>query len=115
MLPWYLCGLASPKESDARRVAAESIRMLDSVTEPLAHHRITLRFLQDCTILRQQLNAFLAGTPLRELPDLEMEVGKLSLVRIVERIIEARASSVRHAIVRRSHGRSQSILDVAVA
>eukprot|EP00969_Alexandrium_andersonii_P256748 11350781-Alexandrium_andersonii.AAC.1 len=86
-----------------------SIRMFDAVADPLAHHRITLRFLQAGSLLRQQLNMLLSGSSLRDLGELESEVAKLAMVPVVERIIEARASGVRHAIMRRSHGRSSGV------
>ena len=92
--------MANPDPAAARRAAAEAVQ---AYTEHMdlgveAHHRTTTKFLQPEGALREQVDNFIAGVPLAQLPQLNVELGKLALIPVVERVIEARASHIRNAL-----------------
>ncbi len=86
---WFLCGLATE--------CVLLFRVPGEVADT-AHHRVTIEPLSPNGELRPLLEQYIAGSPLADLPALESEVAKLSFTPIVERIIEARASNIRHAL-----------------
>jgi hypothetical protein len=101
-LPWLLCGLAAPDAATARGAAVQAVTDYTRHVDigPDGHHRLTNKFLRVDGPLRQQLDRFIAGEDLSELADLLVEAGRLALIRIVERVIEARASHLRQALKR---------------
>jgi hypothetical protein len=105
-LPWQLCGMASPDVAQARQCAVRCLRLYDSCDDAAAHHRISVRVLQRGSELRLHVEQFVAGESLAELPSLETEVARLAFIPVCERIIEARASNLRHAL--REHQKLKS-------
>ena len=61
------------------------------------HHALTLKLCRKRFRLRMQLEAFIAGACLGDLPDLEQQAARFMFVLVVERWIES-----RHAITKRS-------------
>ena len=94
-LPHKLAGLAVDDEDRARVIAQECVDLFELA--PGNHHRMTLRFLDyhfqgdyDHDIpLRPQLDRFIAGEALKNLPELQTWIMGLRLIRIVERPTEA--------------------------
>ena len=61
------------------------------------HHRITWKWLHKGSPLRHDVEKFVAGTLLQDLPVLHRHVAELILIPVSERIIEA-----EHSLVHRS-------------
>ena len=101
-LPWFLCALAAPDPQVSRQAAVQAIRKFEQHGDlpGHAHHRTTLKFLQPGGLLRADVDRYIAGASLADLPALHNEIAKLAFVPVVERIIEARASHVRRALVK---------------
>ena len=100
-LPWFLCALAAPEEAVARQSAVAAVNKyidLGAAANIIAHHRVTEKFMSPGCVLRTQLDRFIAGASLSDLPELQMEVSKLAFIPVVERVIEGRASQVRRAL-----------------
>ena len=57
--------------------------------DTVLHHKLTMVFLHPESIIRQQLNFFVRGKPLRLLPDLHNWVCRLKLIPVSERPVEA--------------------------
>jgi hypothetical protein len=92
--------MAAPDCARARTFAADAVRDYErhgAVPEE-AHHRMTNKLLQPGGPLRDHVDRFIAGEDMAQ--HLNTEVGKLSAIPIVERVIEARASHIRQALKR---------------
>eukprot|EP00971_Amphidinium_carterae_P096491 1909440-Amphidinium_carterae.4 len=108
LLPWRLCSLgkAFASEEDGRAHARQCIELFESShpqgeTEHHGHHAVTLKFMVG--ELRTELDRWLQGVPLSDVPALEAEIGKLSLIPVCERIIEARGSQVSSQFRKHTH------------
>ena len=103
-LPWSLCAWALPDENEARSHAVGAVQQYDATELRVdgvdAHHRVAVKFLDPRGHIRKLVDQWLSGTSIKD-PSLEllfMEVAKLGLIPVVERVIEGRASQVRHAL-----------------
>jgi hypothetical protein len=99
-LPWVLCGMACPDAARSRQCAVTCVRLfsLGAAVPEEGHHRLSVRFLAHGENLRRELDSYIAGIPLSDLPSLSTEVAKLAFIPVVERIIEARAGHLRHSL-----------------
>ena len=95
--PWKLAAL-NCERSIAQRIAQEAIIQFDQTADSTAnpaddlhalHHRLTLKFFKRGTPGRQDLEAFIRGTPLGDLPILNAMVYGLRFIPVVERVQEA--------------------------
>jgi hypothetical protein len=99
-LPWVLCALAFDDVELSRAKGRRAIQMYDESLIHASvdvHHQLSLRFLDTGYVgaqchdiaLRSQLDDFLGGVRLRDLPELRSWVGGLRLIRSNERPTEA--------------------------
>ena len=97
-LPHQLLGIAHFDVHEARRCGQRSLALFDKSRLPMEnHHALTLKLCRKRFRLRMQLEAFIAGACLGDLPDLEQQAARFMFVLVVERWIES-----RHAITKRS-------------
>ena len=98
VLPWKLCGIAHHNTAKSRQCAAECLQLFrESPHEEQLHHRLTWVHLREGAPTRVQLESYVQGTRLQDLPDLKSLVYELKFVPTVERVQEA-----DHSIVHRS-------------
>ena len=101
-LPWKLIGMAHPEEAEARRAAERSVTLFNMVpAEEEFHHPLAWRLLSAGSLLREQINAFVAGSSLADLPELLMEVASLAFTPVVERVIERDHAEVHRILATR--------------
>ena len=99
--PWLLAGIAHHDTDTARRVASKACEAFDELhfDDPaFVHHPLTLCFLQRDSLVRAEVNTFIASGVMGD--RLKLEAAKLRLTPVVERSIEA-----KHALVTRRAGR----------
>jgi hypothetical protein len=110
-LPWSLGALAHCDPAVGRRHALRIIQEFDDTPENVQvhHHTKTLLFLDPQGPLRASLENFAAGGSLEAHPALQLHVASFRYVNIVERFIEG-----RHAIIKRSSGRSGSAVSLSM-
>eukprot|EP00435_Cladocopium_sp_Y103_P050317 s774_g15.t1 len=97
-LPWKLALLAHLDQSLARRELHVIVSQFDSQSPELQqhHHRLTCQLLSKSSPLRADLDRFLSGKALHELPQLEHFAACFRFMQITERSYEA-----AHSIVKR--------------
>lgn len=97
-LPWKLALLGHLDQSLARRELQVVVSQFDSQSPELQqhHHRLTYQLLSTSSPLRADLNRFLSGKALHELPRLEHFAACFRFMQITERSYEA-----AHSIVKR--------------
>lgn len=103
-LPWLIAGLALPENHQqlAQKILAEFDKL---PAEAIHHHRVSWKMLQPGCIMRQQMEALATGARLADQHQLLIEVSRVSLVPIVERIVEGAHSLVhRHSGYRKVSG-----------
>eukprot|EP00969_Alexandrium_andersonii_P275902 12194947-Alexandrium_andersonii.AAC.1 len=89
-MPWALVGLASPDPHRARAVARE-LRAEYDRSQPGSHHRVTDAFLSHHGRLRVDLDRFVDGASMADLPaHFRNSVASLAFVGVVETTIESR-------------------------
>lgn len=102
--PWKLAAL-NCSGPIAQQTAQEAIVHFDELAHKVAeqeadlhalHHRLTMKFFMKGTQGRQELEAFVHGTPLADLPTLSDMVYGLRFLPVVERVQEA-----EHAITKK--------------
>ena len=102
--PWKLAALNCTGPI-ARQTAQDAILHFDQLADKVAnqaadlhvlHHRLTMKFFMKETQGRQELEAFIHGTPLGDLPNLRDMVYGLRFLPVVERVQEA-----EHAITKK--------------
>ena len=87
--PWNLVLLSSPDPAEAREHARKILSSWDSLDhsdeamDVAVHHRLTLQALGVGRALRGQVEAFIAGTSLDQLPELQQVVLELRLLPTV--------------------------------
>ena len=98
LLPWRLCALALPNEDDARAAGRLCVQQYQAMEAAPAssHHKVTLRFMTG--EVREELDHWIQGASLLTCPRLQVEIAKLGLIPVCERIIEARGSQVSHSL-----------------
>ena len=106
--PWNLCSLIFPGLNAAER-QERARKLLEDFSklpqDPSSHHRVTWRFLQPQSLLRDQLQKLATSHELRQLPELEYALKVLGFVPVVERVVEGQHSLVhRHAGYRQVTG-----------
>jgi hypothetical protein len=104
-LPWLLCGLAHFDEDVARDCARQAVALFDAAP-PSSHHRVASRVLGHGLDLRREVDEFIAGKPLDDLPALQDEVYPKAFITIVERRGEALHSELHKALAGRRTGGS---------
>eukprot|EP00971_Amphidinium_carterae_P349316 6490959-Amphidinium_carterae.1 len=99
VLPWKLCAMALPSETAGREAASQCVHMYET-THGGQHHALTRKLLDRGNGLREQVEKWIAGTSVMDsaLSELRHMLTKLSLIPVVERIIEGRGSQVKHAL-----------------
>lgn len=109
-LPWSLAALAHHDTAVARRHALRMIQEFDHTPDHVAihHHAKTLLFLDRQGPLLAALAAFAGGGELSENPAFHFHVATFRYVNIVERFIKG-----RHAVIKRSSGRSGSAVSLS--
>ena len=105
-LPWLLCGLGDHDLGASRACAIRCMQMYDDVPIEAAHHRVTNKFLAAKGLLRSQLQLYVNGRPLDELPELQHEIACLMFSLTVERIIEGTHSVLKRLVQFRMTGGS---------
>ncbi len=110
-LPWLLCVLGHPDESTAREGTHRILQQFDRCPVNAVHHRLTLQFAAPDSPLRPQLEAFSAGTPRRELPELHGAAAGLLFIPVTERRVEGPHGLVKKSLTYKHH----SPLSVAMA
>ena len=106
--PWVLCSLSTPAAT-GRSLAARNV--LDAFSklpqQQEMHHRITWRFLEPGSLLRQQLQRMADDGQLsmEDIHELQYEIACLRFIPVVERVVEAEHSLVhRHGGYRKVTG-----------
>ena len=84
-LPWLLAGLAHLDAEKARRFGRVCISIYDK-QEPNERHRISRKFLQEGTVLRDDIASFISGNDMSEV--LRIEVAVFHLIPLSDRLIE---------------------------
>ena len=112
-LPWKLCGLAHWHWQVAKDAAVECLRLYDAVPEGEAvHHRLSTKCLSPAGPLRAQVEHMARHGSLNDFggrATLQIELAKLSLIPIVERVIErTHAETHRRISMRKVSGCSVS-------
>jgi len=99
-LPYLTAGLGHPDMTVARTVISKAVLLYDANRDDASRHPITVELFGPGQ-LRTELDQFLGGIPLRELPNLVLFAVKMMCIPLNERSIEARhrdvALSVRAA------------------
>ena len=96
-LPWRLAALVHWIPEYRVRAAKIIVKMFDeSPQNEDLHDRVTWHWLSPGSVLRQQIDKLISGTPLSELHQLKQAIAELMFVPIVERVQEA-----EHLIVAR--------------
>ena len=99
MLPWKLAALAQPDQAKARQVASFLKNAFDeSDQREDLHHRVTWS-LMTSQQFREELDAFVSGRPLQNLPKLYQAVQELSFMPVAGASVDLR-SQVCIAVVR---------------
>ena len=102
-LPWKLAALAHWIPEAEVRAANIIVKMFDeSPQNEDLHDRVTRHWLSPGSVLRQQIDKLISGTPLSELHQLKQAIAELMFVPIVERVQEAEHSIVTREIVYRN-------------
>lgn len=95
VLPWVLAGVAHPDRATAKQVARRALALWEatSLADREQAHRLTMVFLEPGPV-RDQLEHFANSddAELWDLNELALEAGKLCLIPVVERSIEAKHS-----------------------
>ena len=99
-LPWKLALLAHRDQAKSRRELLLIIQDFDSQSPELQqhHHSLTRHLLLKSGDLRRDLDRFVAGCSLQELPRLEFMASCFRLVQITERSYEAAHSIVKRKV-----------------
>ena len=94
VLPRRLLGLSHWDEGKARNAGRSALQQWHAIEvgpgNAQALHPLTLQFLHPGSPLRQQLEQYVDGTSLSELPELQMQISKFALSSSTERSIEAK-------------------------
>ena len=99
-LPWKLAALAHWIPEYRVRAAKIIVKMFDESPQiEDLHDRVTWHWLSPGSVLRQQIDKLVSGTPLSELHQLKQAVAELMFVPIVERVQEAEHSIVTRETV----------------
>ena len=109
-LPHVLHGIAHHDSLVARRCAQRALALYDHQKQPSDQHALTVKLCRPGSRGRRQMEAFIAGVLLRELPCLEAYAARFMLVVVIERWIES-----RHAITKRLLARSPNGSCVQIA
>ena len=75
---------------------------LRSPADERIHHKISWKWLHPLSTLRRDIQAFISGTALLELPKLSSAVSELVFIPVVERVAEAEHSLLHRKTVHRS-------------
>ncbi|CAE7825398.1 SHE10 [Symbiodinium sp. CCMP2456] len=99
VLPWKLCGVGHSNIAKSRQCAAACLELFRaSPQQERLHHRVTWKYMREGCQTRAQLEAFIAGTPMCDLPELRVLVSELQFVPTVERIQEGDHSIVHRMV-----------------
>lgn len=103
-LPWVLAALNSADAQHAREVAAEAMSRYDaSPQDSCLHHRLTQKYLRQGCVARTELDKFVAGASLSDLPTLRDFVWGLRFLPTAERIQEGDHSVVKSLVTLRAN------------
>ena len=110
-LPWKLALLGHSDLGLARRELSSVVSQFDSQSSALQkhHHRLTLQLLGKCSSVRADLDRFLMGEALEELPQLEHFAACFRFMQITERSYEAAHSIVKRRAPPNSKGPTISL------
>ncbi len=110
-LPWRLAVLAHNDVALARREMSTTVAEFDAQDPGLRqhHHRVTLSLLSPQCAARRELEMFIGGSPLSDLPQLEFWAACFRFVPIVERYLEAAHSIVKRKVAPRASGTCVSL------
>ena len=111
VLPWALVLLSDPDEQMGRRAGARLMEQFDaSIQVKELHHRLTWLVFSQGSVLRHQMEQFISGTALIELPELRSRVRELFFCPLAERIQEGDHSRVsRYIATRVASGQTVSL------
>ena len=101
-LPHLLAGM-SMEDGDAARVCARRCMRLYDNRGGFEAHVLTESMLSRASPLRMEVEYFSAGEDLTNLPGLECEIAKLSLIPVVERAVEAGHASAKQRLRLNDH------------
>ena len=99
VLPWKLASLGLESQDHARQWAANCLQdFTQAPQDPSLHHRLSWQHLQAGAEVRRQLEAFISGSCLSELPSLNRLVLELKFLPVVERVQEGDHSIISRMI-----------------
>ena len=86
-LPFVLSAVGHSNVVKARKGIAKAMKLYDSCPDA-AHHALSHLVLAPCTAMRVQVDAFMTGCSLQELPLLRMLATRMLFIPCVERLVE---------------------------
>lgn len=103
-LPHMLCGLGHFDEGVARRAARDALHAWER-KEPSQHHALSALLLTPNSLLRRQMETFVAGLSLQDkrLSSLALVAARLRFIPIAERSIEGRHRLTRMEVIKAPH------------
>ena len=100
-LPWVMVALNHRDAAHARHLAKGALQRFDALPQASLHHRLTLKYLAAGTEGRREMEAFVGGAPLEDLPTLRKFVWSLQFAPTVERVQEGDHSIVNTFVNKR--------------
>ena len=99
VMPWSMAALGSPDTAAARRAAAQMVKEFDAAPRnPALHHRVTWEHMQEDSAVRLEMERFIAGDDMTDLPALSKFVAELRFIPCSERMQEGDHSLLHRTV-----------------